>query len=365
MSETPTSNPSVAELSWHQDLRTPIVLGLGVLLILQLLIALGLSLTGSRSLAPMAIDTPLFEFRPLEVERVILTSGDGAEQLTLSRTHDTWVLANLAEFPIQAAKVDQLIEDVLALRKPPPIAGSEDARKRFKVADTSFDRRLSIEGKTGPLAELIVGDSPGFRRVFARPPGDPGVYDLQLASSSLSPRRDDWIELGLLRLEAGEISAVSIDEMRLVRADDGQWSLSEFDQAVDQEAVQALIQRLANLSYRGVLGIEEEAAFGQASPVLSINIELADGSARHYRISQAVESPDFVLKDTTRPWYFKVSTIDLGELLETSLEDLVEPTEFDEDPSSAEPASPAATLEPAPVGNEPDGEDAMTVPTHP
>jgi hypothetical protein len=339
-----------SDTSWRPDLTKPLVMSLAGVLILQLILAIGLGLGGGRAMTPSVADTPLFDFTPDQVQGIRIEAGDGSEAVALTRRDDGWVLADLADLQAEGFKVDQLLEDLVQLKRPLPIATSEEARKRFKVADSAFERRLVIEGEKGPLASLLIGDSPGFRRVFARLPDDPGVYDLRLAPSDVSARRDDWIDKGLLRMERDDIVRIGTDAWTLAKAEDGSWTLADSDQPLDQESVMALVMRVANLGYRGVFGIEEDAAYNQQEPRLLLDIGLADGSTQTYRVSQSADSQDYVLKDVDRPWYFKLSEFDLGELLDIEASDLLETAETEET---------AEDIQPTPVSPQP---DAPTMP---
>jgi hypothetical protein len=247
--------------------------------------------------------------------------------VTLARHDGTWVVADLADLPVQGSKVEQLLDALVALQRPMPVATSEEARARFKVADDAFERRLTLEGETGPIAGLLIGDSPGFKRVFARLPGETGIYDLRLALSDVSARRDDWIDAALLRLEGEQIRRIAAHDWILSKDENGVWTLADQARPVDQETVSALVLRLANLGYRGVLGIADDPAYNQQDPIIALEIGLVDGSTKTYRISRAADSEDYVLKDAERPWYFKLSELDLGELLDLEAADLLEADE--------------------------------------
>ena len=343
-----------SDTGWRPDLRAPIVMGLAGLLVLQILLALGLNLGSGRALAPSDVDTPLLGMTSDQVESLRIESGDGTESVTLVRRSDTWRIADLADLPVQGSKVEQFLGELAALKRPLPIAISEEARERFRVADDTFERRLTLEGGSGPIASLLIGDSPGFKRVFARIPEEPGVYELRLALSDVSARGDDWIDVGLLRLEGEQINRIAASDWILSKDDTGVWTVAGDDRPVDQEAVSALMLRLANLGYRGVLGVAEDPAYNQQDPLIELEIGLTDGSKRHYRISQAKDSQDYVLKDAERPWYFKLSEFDLGELLDIESADLLAGDDAADPSAGVEPSSPAE-MPPMPeeIGEEP------------
>ncbi|NCC38877.1 MAG: DUF4340 domain-containing protein [Gammaproteobacteria bacterium] len=329
-----SNNPVTLEQSWRPDLRAPIVMVLAGLLVLQLLLALGLGLGSGRALAPGAANTPLLEATPEAARRIQILSADGATTLTLVKEEPGWILPELGDAPVLELKVEQLLGALAELMRPLPIATSESARQRFKVADTAFERRLIVEDDSERVLDLLIGDSPGFRRVYGRLAGEPGVYDLRLAQSDISTRADDWVDPGLLRLETAEIERIASRDWTLTKGADGAWTLADTDQPLALEAVDALVMRIANLSYRGILGINDDPGYNQQDPELVLTIDLVTGEQREYRISRLHAGPDHVLKDSAQPWYFKLTELDLGELLETAAADLIDTPAR---PDSAEP----------------------------
>jgi hypothetical protein len=343
------------DLGWRPDLRSPLVLGLLALLSLQLLLALGLRLRETGMAAPSA-PTSLLAFTPEDVTRVRIEGVGGADGVTLKRAENAqWVLADPVNFPVAPSKVDQLLSQLAGLKRPLPIATSAEARKRFKLTDDGFERRLTLEGKDGPLATLLIGDSPGFRRLFARPANDPAVYDLTLTLSDFSARRDDWLDPGLLRLEQERIARIAGRDWTLIKESD-KWRLEGSEQAIDQSAANTLAMRLANLGYRGVLGTEDDPAYRQQEPALVFTLGLTDGASRIYRISQAENSEDYVLKELVpsgaeglaRPYFFKLSKYDLEGLLDANATRLgVQPAAVDQ-PDDATETTPTA-VEPSAI----------------
>ena len=295
-----------------QVLKSPLLLGLLALLGAQILVAVGLSVGGRGSLSPAALDSPLLAFDPKSVTAIRIEGGREAP-VTLTKADQGWVIADLSDFPADGVKVDQLLDTLASLKRPLPIATSPEAQGRHKVADEGFERKVSLEAGDETVATLLLGDSPGFKRVFARPAGESEVYDLELALFDVSNRRDDWLARDSLRLGQEGIQRVSSGDWSLVKADDT-WVLDGADQAPDEQAVFRLLGRLANLSYRGVLGSEDRPEYNQANPTLELAVGLADGTERRYRISQPQDSKDFVLKVSDRPWYFKLSDFDLEGL---------------------------------------------------
>jgi hypothetical protein len=298
---------------WAIALKTPWVVGLAALLAVQLLAAIALSVGGRGALDPAALDAPLLAFEPDQVSSLVIEPGQGAESgegLTLKRVGDGWVIAELADFPADRGRVHQLLTRLGELKRPLPVATSPEALNRHKVGDDAFERRLTLKAGDQAVATLILGDSPGYRRIFARPAGDAAVYDLDLPLYDVSDRRDDWLARDQLRVDRETIERVASGDWALVKGDEG-WRLEGADVSPDQGAVDDLLSRLSGLSYRTVLGTADRPEFGQSKPGLELTLGLSDGTSRGYRISSTTDRGDRVLKSDAGPWYYRLSEFDL------------------------------------------------------
>ena len=336
--------------SWSEGLSTPWVIGLGALLAVQLLAAILLASGGRGSLDPAALDQPLLGVEPDQVTSLTIEGNDG-ERVRLRKSGDGWVLAGLGDFPADGAKVERLVEQLAGLKRPLPVATSPEALKRHQVADDRFERKVSLGAGDETLATLILGDSPGFRRLFARPGGESAVYDIDLALFDASERRDDWIARDALRVPKEQIEEISTPDWTLVKGEEG-WQLKGSGTAPDQAAVDGLLSRLSGLGYRGVLGTEDKPEYNQAAPMLELTLRLTDGKKRDYRISKADDSEDLVLRSSDRPWFFKLTEYDvegLAELDRAALLGEIEAQEpesppWDEPKQAPLPRDPAAAV---------------------
>ncbi|KAA6183328.1 DUF4340 domain-containing protein [Thiohalocapsa marina] len=317
------------DASWRQVLRAPLVLGLLVVLALQLVLALFLS--RGASMAPAATDITLLSFEPEQIATIRIDAGEGDASVTLTRGEAGWVLPELGDFPASGTRIDQLLDSLAALRRPLPVATSAAARTRFRVADDDFERRLTLRGKDGDIRTLIVGDSPGFRRLFARLDGEDAIYDLRLALFDLSAEADDWVSRDQLRLDRERITRVAGPDWTLRRDEAGNWQLQDQVKPPAEAVVGDLLTTLSALSYRGVLGLEEQPAHGLETPLLTLDIELADGSGRRYRIGELEAGEDYALRVGTTGPVYRLAAFDLGGLLDLSLARLAEPAQDGEE----------------------------------
>ena len=297
---------------WLIALRTPAAFYPAILLAIQMVLAVALGWMARGTLDPAAAQGALLRFDPKAVTQVRI-EGPG-ETLTLSRGEKGWSFADLGGFPAQGTKVSALLDRLAGLQRGLPVATSEAALARHKVGDEGFERRVTLEANGKPVATLILGDSPGFKRQFARPAGETVVYDLDLPLFEVSNRRDDWLVQDRLHLDQAQITAVATPDWKLSKNRDD-WTLEGTTDKPDQAAVINLLGRLGNLNYRGILGTEDKPEYDQAAPVLDLTLVLAEGGTRHYRVSKLKDSQDYCLKAADQPWYFRLTDFDLEGLI--------------------------------------------------
>ncbi|MBK5938539.1 DUF4340 domain-containing protein [Halochromatium roseum] len=218
------------EPSWRRALQTPAVSALIALLVAQLVAALVLA--GNAIQTSITTDAPLLDLSSDQVRRIEIDSAD--EEVVLARAAEGWVLPALADFPADADKVDRLLNTLTALQRPLPVGASAETQHRLKVADDNAECRITLYGKpgntgdvgdVGELTQLLTGDSPGFRRLYARLADEETVYDLPLANVLMTSDRRDWLRRDQLRLDAEAIERVHSDNWTLSRMD-GSWRLT-------------------------------------------------------------------------------------------------------------------------------------------
>ena len=315
-------------------LRSPLIAGLGALLAVQLLVALLMGL-GGNDLSPAKSQGPLLAFEIDQVTGLRIASGDS--ELVLKKADDAWQLPSLGGFPVTEFKIAELLDKLAGIQKRIPVATTEAAIARFKVADDDFERRLTLESTDGPLGTLYLGDSPGFRRLFVRADGEQAVYEAELALFDASDKADDWTKKTVLQLEQDRIQGLVINDLVLTRSKEDIWTLDGLTESevLNQDAVKNLVRLVANINFRSVLGSENKPEYGQDAPVLTFKITL-DEETLEYRLSKPPEGDDHVIKVSNRPNYFSLSQYSVEDLTNAKLENLV---------SSADPAAQEGAAE--------------------
>lgn len=319
---------------------SPLVIGLGALLVLQLLAAFLLGV-GKQEMGPAASEGPLLDFESEQVTGIRVQAPDG-EPVRVTKTADGWIISSLADLPAAEHKVATLLAKLEGLRKGVPVATSEAALERFKVADQAFERKLVLERDKASPAILYLGDSPGFRRLFVRAAGDGAVYEVELGLFDAPDRPDNWSDRTLLHLDPETIRQLIFAGSTLERTDDG-WRLTDLaaGEEPNEQAIQDRVRALTNIDFLGVLAGEERPATDPEATPIELEAVLTDGETIRYRITKPAEGDDYLLEASNRPQGFTLAGYAVEDLTDLQRTDLLKKPEETAEDTSAE--SPAAT----------------------
>ena len=356
---------------------------LAALLLAQLALATFLFMRGS-DFGAVRPDAPLITFDPAAVDRVTIQDGSGA-QVELVKRDGQWRLTGHFDFPASASKVEALLKDLQGLRTRLPVSTSPEAFARFKVAADQFERRVDLRQDDQELAALYLGDSPGFKRLFARDGQGEAVFEVAYAAHQAGAQANDWTDKGLFALTSDQIAGLNLNGMVLtktkagngdqkddevvatgqggqnhegessqdskakgndqlsqdpetegsgqIRKDEGggkagqvgpdHWVLEGETTEIDQAKAEDLIRAAANLNYLEVLGTEAKPEYQMDNPVVRLTVQPREGKPREFLIAKLADSEDYVLKASDHPWYFKVGAWAVKQLEEARTERLL------------------------------------------
>ena len=289
---------------------------LGGLLAAQVVIIAGLLLAsgvGSDAGAPH-----LLSFEPANVTKLSV-SGEG-ETVGMARDGDVWRLQSGAPngapevLPADGGKISEVLDKLAGLDAPWPVATSDDSAERFEVTEGNHQRRLVIEDADGPVADLLLGTSPGYRRVHARLSGASEVYSIDFSNYEAPTDADQWLDKALLAAK-GQVSSVMLeDAWQLARQDDG-WLID--GAPADAEAADDLVRRFTGLRVLGTSDEEADAAgdadaAGEPAGVFVVTDE--DGEHRLTLFHEA-EEDDYSLTSDRVAGRFEVATYIAEQML--------------------------------------------------
>jgi hypothetical protein len=263
------------------SLTTRILAGL---LAAQLLLAIGLNLTGSDYTA-YEPEGPLIAFDADAIDGLTIADADGS--VRLARTDDGWVLPERGDFPADTASVDRLLNRLAELKQGWPVATTAGALERFKVADDAFERRIALLDGDAEQAVLYVGTSPGLRKAHLRPAGNEQVYVGDFSTWDAGAGPDDWIDKDRLTLDADGITGITLPGVKLERDGETFKILDLADgETARPEAIATLVSRLSTLRIQSVA---ESADTAEVDPALVIELTREDAEPLTYRLWNADE----------------------------------------------------------------------------
>jgi len=277
---------------------------LSLLLLVQLGLALAMGL-GGQNLKAFDATENLLSLDKTQVDHLVFEGTDG-QKLVLQKNADHWRLPDHYKALADDQKIEDLLTSLSELRRPWPVAEKGTAHKRFKVADDTFERRLTFFHGEKELGGLLLGSSPGFRKVHARVAGEELVYDIPFSNYQVSLKPEDWLDKGQLKLKAEQIKSITLADCRL-RQQDKKLVIEGLSDTEQTQAAKAseLLNKLANLTIIDVIAKPEQSL--ATNPELSIDLKLADGRDRSYRFYQGAADKELQLQVSDQPWLYKLS----------------------------------------------------------
>jgi Domain of unknown function (DUF4340) len=181
-----------------------------------------------RSGEPGAVqEHPLLpDFDAAKVTKLSISGAEGAP-VVLARHGTDWVLASAFDYPVDAARVTELLSPIAKLAAAEPVATQASRHKQLKVDDTEFDRKLVIT--TDKDLVLFIG-APIGHRTAVRIGGDDRVYGVSgLSATAAGTQPRDWTEPAYVKIPRAEVARVAIQRdatsLEIARAATS-WSVS-------------------------------------------------------------------------------------------------------------------------------------------
>ena len=305
---------------------------LWVVLALQVVVIALLYGLDRRADAP--VTGSLLDFDAAAIDALVIEES-GATSLRLERNDAGWQLEPASEgtpaLAADADKVSETLDKLAGLSAPWPVATSGSARTRFEVADDKYQRAVHLEVDGKQVASLLLGTSPGFRRLHVRTPGDDRIFEADLAHFDFSVNADDWIDRAVLAA-SGDVTALERFDAWQLTLSEGSWSLAgesaadvatpaASDSAADSTMAQStpptidaakvsdLVTRFANLR---ILGAVSTTPPGEPQAVFAVTDAKGTQRLSFFRVEGA---PEYTVTSDRHPGAFRVATFVAEQLL--------------------------------------------------
>ncbi len=309
----------------------------------------------------------------------LLLENDKGQQLRMDKVGEQWLLPASDNFPADNTRVQALLDKLINLQRGWPEATTAEAASRFKVADNGFAHKLTLlqDGKT--TNTIYFGTSPGLRKLYLRVDKEVEIHSLTLTAQDLEPKAESWIDTTVLHLKPEHIVRVHLPGLVLERTKDGLQpvGLKEGEKAI-KERLDALVNRLTQLTISNILGKEDKAEYGLDTPALQYSIDLDGGTTISYTFGQPPQAhkvegknqeenkdslppvldKDFVLKVSSQEQFLQVDGWQMEELKKANRASLITKNTQKETISRKDEVLPQAT-QPPPAQQELSGEELL------
>lgn len=237
----PKSAVELAETEITQSPLKKFQRQLTILLFVQLLLVLGIFVWNQNGLSvPDA--QPLLSSTDLESDKIVIR--DANSTVTLQKVNGLWQLPDLKQLPVDEQKLNDLMDKLKGTKLTWPVTTSSTSHERFDVSEKKFQRRVEFFKGDQKAVDLLLGTSPGFKKIHLRKQGDDSVYAVQLTSFDFSTSNNDWLKKDLLAFkDAQQITAADF----ALRKMNGNWEFVNGSERVDVVKVNELANAFANL----------------------------------------------------------------------------------------------------------------------
>ena len=130
--------------------------------------------------------------------------------IDLTKKNGAWVLASHFDYPVDAAKVTEVLDKVEALQSRGPIASGKARQKQLEVADDSYDRKVVLT-TGGKDVTFYLGAGAGSRQTSVRIAGTDEVHGVTgLTSYSVGAQPSAWISGPYIDVAQDKIASVDL-----------------------------------------------------------------------------------------------------------------------------------------------------------
>lgn len=216
--------------------------GLIGLLVIQVIIALAMFWSEQTSTqSPESIR--FVDVAKNDIDKVII--ADSEQSVELTKENEQWALHQWQGVPADDSQLSVALNKLIDLNSTWPVTTTANSHDRFKVSEDNFQRRLTLYSGEQIVGGILLGSSPGFRKLHIRKIGEDPVYSVELNNYDFPAESKAWLDKSLLAVS--EIQAFELDDFK-VKQVEGQWILT----ASDMDALLGDTKQQAKVSHGGV-----------------------------------------------------------------------------------------------------------------
>ncbi len=277
------------------------------LLLLQVLLVAGI-FAWHHSNQPEAEAQPLLAVNADEVDKLVIS--DANSTVTLQKAKGVWQLPGMQQLPADNQKLTDLFDKLKGTRLTWPVATTPASHERFEVSDKKFQRRIEIYKGDKKTDELLLGTSPGFKKVHLRRQGADEVFAVQLNSFEFAVAANDWLKKDLLAV--ADPQSITAASYSLHKKGDN-WEFTEGSEKADSTKVEELRNAFNSLQ------ITEVASNLPEGEKHSFTVK---GSNGEYQYEFVKADNNYFVKRNDKPQVFKLSQYEYERIVKPTRAEL-------------------------------------------
>ncbi|HRE47283.1 MAG TPA: DUF4340 domain-containing protein [Aggregatilineales bacterium] len=250
------------------------------LAIFQLVAVIALFASGAGAGAPPTNTAAILpNLIPDDVTGITVKDGAGAAVTMLKDSEGAWSLPNAGNYPVEAFRVESLLNAMKGLDTSRLIAQNKANHARLKVADEDYERLIEITTRQGETQRLYLGTSSGANSTHVRRGGRDNVYLVGgLNTWEISTRAAQWVNAVYLAIPQPEVATITVTNgngtFTFDKAGEA-WTFAGLNagEVFNTAQIEAILSRVATIRLDDPLGTTNEAVYGMDAPLAVITIQ--------------------------------------------------------------------------------------------
>ncbi|MEW5957685.1 MAG: DUF4340 domain-containing protein [Chloroflexota bacterium] len=308
---------------------------LTVVLVVQL--ALATAIFWPRAVASGAESGPLLaNFKAAEVVGLSISDADG-NQVTLTKSGDTWVLPQADDFPADGTRITPLLDKIEAIKTNRLVTRTEASQKRLKVADGDFNRRLELTLSDGSSHTLYLGSSAGASATHVRADTASEVFLTgDLTAFDANAQASAWIDTLFFSLPVTATVSLTLANQNGTFEFEQQgetWTMKGLagDETLKEGEVTRLVDLAGAVRMTEPIGKVEQPDFGLAEPLATVTLKTADKTYVLKVGAKDEQDSSYVMSSSESPYFVRVAQFTGDSFVTPTRDSFLEP------PPTAEP----------------------------
>lgn len=281
---------------------------LSLLLVVQILLVIAVFAWQQNS-KPQREAQPLLMASVEDADKIIIR--DATSSVTLQKANGTWQLPDLQNLPLDAQKLNELLDKLKGVKLTWPVATSSNSHERFEVGDSKFQRQIEWYQGDKKLEGFLLGSSPGFKKIHLRKQGDDSVYTVQLNSFEFATGNNDWLKKDLLALK--EVQQIAGGDYSVQKNGDT-WGFVAGQEKLDMAKVSDLVNAFSSLQ---VMELATEFPQGEKQ---AFNLKAA---GIDYQFEFVTANNSYFVKRSDMAHAFKLSQYEYERIVKPAKADLI------------------------------------------